>query len=77
MSTLSSTYYDRLISHAGASFANLVQTREVDRGRNQDMKIKHYQTLFEQLHDGTSSSTKKNFSNKKNDKNEKCLDAIS
>lgn len=28
MSTLSATYYDRLISHAGASFGNLVQTGE-------------------------------------------------
>lgn len=28
MRTLSSTYYDKLIGQAGASFANLVQTTE-------------------------------------------------
>lgn len=39
MGTLSSTYSDRLISHAGASFANLVQKGE-RRGRFQDRKNK-------------------------------------
>lgn len=48
MSTLSSTYYDRLIGHIDASFANLVQTGEQIEDGLKTGKIKDYQTLFEQ-----------------------------
>lgn len=62
MSTLSSTYYDRLIGHAGASFANLVQTGERIEDGLKTGKIKDYQTLFEQSSHGIGGSMKKNFS---------------
>lgn len=47
MSTLSSTYYDRLIGHTNALFANLVQTAEHIEDGLKTKKIKDYQTLFE------------------------------
>lgn len=47
MHTLSSTYYDRLIGQARASFANLVQTGEWIEDGLKTGKIKDYQALFE------------------------------
>lgn len=68
MSTLSSTYYNRLIGHAGASFANLVHIWERIEDNLKTGKIKDYQTLVNQSPNGAGSSTKRKFPNKKNDK---------
>lgn len=47
MSTLSSMYYDRLIGHLSAWFANLVQIEEwIEDGLK--TSIKDYQTIFEE-----------------------------
>lgn len=46
MITLYSTYYDKLIGHAGASFNNLVQTGERIKDDLKTEKIKNYQKLF-------------------------------
>lgn len=76
MSTLSLTYYDRLIGHAGASFSNLFQTGErIEDGLNTE-KIKDYQKPFDQS-SRVGASTKKNFPNKRNDNNEKEVHTIS
>lgn len=71
MSTLFSTYYDKLIAHASAQFVNLVQTRKCIEDCLKTEKIKDYPTPFEQSSSGIGGSTKKNFSNKRNEKNEK------
>lgn len=63
--TLSSTYYDRLISHVGASSMNLVQNRERIEDGLKKGKSKDYQTLFVQTSTGTKGSKRKNFFNKK------------
>lgn len=42
MDTLSSTYYDRLLGHAGASFANLVQIEGQIEDGLKTWKIKDY-----------------------------------
>lgn len=41
MSSLSSIYYDQLVGHAGASFANVVQTNELieDELKTENIKI--------------------------------------
>lgn len=62
MSTLSSSYYDRLIGHVGVSFAYLVQTGERIEDGLKTGKIKDYQTLFEQPLRGIRGSIKKIFS---------------
>lgn len=77
MSTLSAIYYDRLIGHVGASFVNLVQIGERIEDTLKIEKIKDCQTLFEQSPGGASSSVKRNFPNRKNDRNEKEVHAIS
>lgn len=46
MSTLSLTYYDRLISHVSASFTNLVQAAEYIEDSLKTGKIKDFQTLI-------------------------------
>lgn len=46
MSTLFSTYYDRLIGQASASFTNLVQIGEYIEDGLKIEKIIDYQTLF-------------------------------
>lgn len=76
MSTLSSTYYDRLIGHASTLFTNPVETENRIEDDPKIKKIKDYQTLFEQSLSGTRGSRKK-FSNKRNEKNEKEDHAIS
>lgn len=43
---LSSTYYDKLTGHTGASFANLVQSGEHVEDGFKTGKIKDYQMLF-------------------------------
>lgn len=50
MSTLSLTYYIRLIGHAGASFANLVHTEEHIQDGLKAKKIKDYQKLLNSYH---------------------------
>lgn len=77
MSTLSSTYYDRLIGHADASFANLVQIRECIEDGPKTGKIKDYQKLFKQSSNSTRGSTKRKFSNQKNKKSKTEVHAIS
>lgn len=71
MSTMTSTYYDKLIGHASVLFAKLVQTEKRIEDGLKIRKINDYQTLFKQSFSGTGGSTKKNFSNKRNEKNEK------
>lgn len=60
MSALSSTYYEKLIGHASASFVNLIQTEKSAYGFKIG-KIKGYQIFFEQSPSGTDGSRKKNF----------------
>lgn len=76
MNTLSSIYYDRLIGHAGASFANLVQTGERIEDGLKTEKIKDYQTLFEQSPRGTGGSIKKNVSTSRSRNDEKEVHTI-
>lgn len=71
MSTLSSTYYDRLIGHARASFPNLIQIEEHIEDELKTEKLKDYQNLFEQSSNGTGGPIKRNFSNQRSEKNEK------
>lgn len=61
MSTLTSTYNDRLIDHAGASFPNLVQIGEWIEDSLKTENINDYQKLFVQSPNGAGSSAKKNF----------------
>lgn len=61
MRILPPTYCDRLIRHASASFANLVQTGEMIEDGLKTGKIKHYQTLFEQNSNDIGGSTKETF----------------
>lgn len=76
ISTLSSTYYGRLIGHPDASFTNLVQTEErIEDGFKME-KIKDYQKLFEQSPNRTRRTTQRNFSNQKNEKSEKEVHTI-
>lgn len=77
MSTLSSTYYDRLIGLGSSSFANLVKIGERIEDGLKIEKIKDYQRLFYQSSDSTCGSTKKNFTNSQNDKSEKEVHIIS
>lgn len=76
MSILSSTYCYRLIGHASASFANLVQTGNSIEDILKTGKIKDYQTL-EQSSSRAGGSTKKIFSNRRSEKNKKKVHAIS
>lgn len=77
MSILSSTYYDRIIVHASASFSNLVQTGELIEDDLKTGKIKDYQAFFEKLPSGVEEANKKTFPNKKNEKGEKEVYSIS
>lgn len=54
-------YYDRLIGHASASSANLVQTGERIEDGLKTEKIKDYQMLFKQSHNGKACSMKNIF----------------
>lgn len=76
MSMLSLTYYYRFIGHAGASFANLVQTwkyiedwLKTGNLRTTESFLNSYQTARE--------DRKRNFSNQRNEKNEKEVHVIS
>lgn len=73
----SSMYYDRLIEHAGASFANIIQTREHTEDGLKTWKIKDYQKLFGQSWNDTGGSTERNFSNQRNEKSEKEIHIVS
>lgn len=71
VSTMFSTYYDRIIGNRSASFANLAQTGEQIEDGLKTEKFMDYYTLFEQSSSGTRGSTKKCFSTQKVEKGEK------
>lgn len=77
MGTLSWTYYDRLIGHASASFANLVQTGERIEDGLKTGKIKDYETLFDHSPNGAGNFVKRSFPNKKTYKSDKEVHTIS
>lgn len=70
MSILSSTYYDKLIGHVNASFVNLVQIGEALKAVLRPIKSR---IIIQYLnrHRVAEGSTKKNFLNRRSEKNEK------